>query len=143
MLHVSQDKVVCHELTLTHRKCWSNYTLLMIEFGFVLPKRRMPFKLGPDLGPPRLAENCRASVNEATAPIRPQIAAQVRPWLANCFRFAGSTLRLVRHDSLWPLVKRLVHPDSGMQKIPANPIYSIASQDEKKTLAQRYGGTPW
>jgi glycosyltransferase involved in cell wall biosynthesis len=85
----------------------------------------------------------RVHLVEATAPIHPQIAALVRPCLANCFRFAGSTLRLVRHDSPWPLVKRLRRPDSGMQKISTNPLFSIASQNEKKALAQRYGGIPW
>jgi hypothetical protein len=85
----------------------------------------------------------RVHLVEATAPINPQIAPQVRPWLANCLRLGGRSLRLVRHDSPWPLVKRLVHAESGTQKLGRNALFSIESQNEKRALAQRYGGIPW
>jgi tetratricopeptide (TPR) repeat protein len=85
----------------------------------------------------------RVHLVEATAPVYPQIAVQRRPWLANCLRSAGSTLRLLRHDSPWPLVKRHVHAESGTQRISKNTLLSIASQNEKNALEQRYGRIPW
>jgi glycosyltransferase involved in cell wall biosynthesis len=85
----------------------------------------------------------RAHLVEATAPINPESARQVRPWLANCLRLGGPSVRLVRHGLPWPLVKRLVHPGSGMQRISVDPNLTIQSQNELKALVQTFGRIPW
>ncbi len=85
----------------------------------------------------------RTHLVEATAPVTLETAAQVRPWLANCIRFGGPALRLVHHDSPWPLIRRLVHASSGMHRIATNRTFTLESQNEKSALVQRYGAIPW
>ena len=93
----------------------------------------------------RLSEKrvSRAHLVEATAPIAPQFVQAMRPWLANCLRLGGSSIQLVRHDQPWPLVKRLVHAESGMQKIAKHAAFFAESQVEQHALTQRFGRIPW
>lgn len=93
----------------------------------------------------RLAEKgaSRAHLVEATAPIDPLFVQDMRPWLANCVRLGGSSVQLVRHDQPWPLVKRLVHPESGMQKIARHAAFFAQSEAEQDALMQRFGRVPW
>lgn len=84
----------------------------------------------------------RIHLVEATAPVILEEAVNVRPWLANVLRFGGQ-IRLRRHASFWPLVKRLVHPESGMQQVGKVMAFGIQSREEQANLIKRYGRIPW
>jgi len=93
----------------------------------------------------RLGEWGRSRVHlvEATAPVIPHIAAQVRPWLHNVLRQGGPSIRLVRHEATVPLVVRRVHAGSGMQRLVNDAALKAESQSELARLVQRYGRVPW
>ena len=93
----------------------------------------------------RLGESGRSRVHlvEATAPVMPQIAAQVRPWLHNVLRLGGPSIRLVRHEFTVPLIIRRVHAGSGMNRIANDAALMAQSQSEYARLVQRYGRAPW
>jgi glycosyltransferase involved in cell wall biosynthesis len=93
----------------------------------------------------RLSEKnvLRHHLIEATAPIDIGAMQQVRPWLVNCLKLGGRMVRLARHDSPWPLVRRLIHPESGMQRIARDPTLVSESQSEYRAIIQRYGRIPW
>lgn len=93
----------------------------------------------------RLAETGlrRAHLVEATAPATLQDAAQVRPWLANVLRFGGPNSHLLRHGSVLPLVRRLVHPGSGTSQVGGGAVAKQESEAEYRGLAERFGRIPW
>ncbi|MGV0992251.1 MAG: glycosyltransferase family 2 protein [Mycobacterium sp.] len=93
----------------------------------------------------RLAEQgvARAHLIESTAPLSVDVARQVRPWLANVIDFGGGNVRLVRHDSPVPLVRRLVHTDSLMHRIATDEGAKALSGADYDRLFQRYGRIPW
>jgi hypothetical protein len=85
----------------------------------------------------------RVHLVEATAPVDPSVAAQVRPWLANVVALGGGRVQLLRHAHATPLVRRLVHPGSGMARIAADPRTGGRSESETQELLRRYGRIPW
>lgn len=85
----------------------------------------------------------RIHMVESTAPVDPQYINQVRPWLWNLLTQSAGTCMLARHESPYPLVKRLVHPKSGMAQIASNEEFSKISKGEQASLLQRFGRTPW
>lgn len=85
----------------------------------------------------------RVHLVESTAPTDPRYSAQVRPWLSKVVKFSGGTTRLMRHDSPFPLVRRLVHSASGMANIEANAAQQEISRREYAALVQRFGRVPW
>ena len=93
----------------------------------------------------RLAEKRvpRVHLVEATAPIDPNLTVQVRPWLAACLRCGGPSVRLRRHQSSLPLIKRLVHAHSGMIAISRSQSLQAESKAEYAALAKRFGYIPW
>lgn len=92
----------------------------------------------------RLAESGlrRMHMVEATGPINVRYAQQARPWLAEVLKNAGSACRLARHQSPYPLVKRLVHTRSGMSMISSNAELRELSQLEYQRLITRFGRIP-
>jgi glycosyltransferase involved in cell wall biosynthesis len=85
----------------------------------------------------------RVHMVEATAPIYPQYIYQVRPWLWNILNLSAGFCSIARHQSPYPLVKRLVHSKSGMAQIASNEELFKISQNENERLIQRFGRTPW
>ncbi len=85
----------------------------------------------------------RTHLIEATAPTSDDKIQAWRPWLFECQKAAGELLRLVRHDSPWPLVTRLVHPESGLYRIARNKTLTEQSRSEGLSIMQRYGRIPW
>jgi glycosyltransferase involved in cell wall biosynthesis len=85
----------------------------------------------------------RVHLVEATGPVIPEIAAQVRPWLASVLRFGGSSIRLQRHALPWPLVIRLVHQSSVMQQVEENASWQQRSKHEHALLERAFGRVPW
>lgn len=93
----------------------------------------------------RLAENSvpRIHLVESTAPVSVDVARQVRPWLARLIELGGGQVHLKRHHSPVPLVRRLVHPDAGMQRIATDSETKATSDHEYDRLIRRYGRIPW
>ena len=85
----------------------------------------------------------RIHMVESTAPVQKKYAKQIRPWLMNVLNNSGGFCNLARHASPYPLVKRLVHSNSGMAQIAANSEYSQISKREYKSLVNRFGVEPW
>ena len=85
----------------------------------------------------------RAHLVEATAPIDPQAVSDARPRLRQVTKFCGDGVELVRHNSPWPLVARMEHPGSGMDKIDTDDATFQESQREYQRLEQRFGSVPW
>lgn len=85
----------------------------------------------------------RLHMVESTAPVGVNIAARVRPWLARVVRMSGGFARLWRHASPYPLVRRLVHPQSGMAQRATNPAVKEMSEKEYARLIDRFGRIPW
>lgn len=93
----------------------------------------------------RLADSgaTRSHLVEATAPVELNYVNDVRPWLGNCLRYGGSNVRFARHELPWPLVKRLVHPKSGMAQIVKDATLSAESKTELELLIRKYDRIPW
>lgn len=93
----------------------------------------------------RLAEHglARTHLVESTAPLCVHVARQVRPWLANVLEWGGDHVRLERHDSPAPLVRRLVHTESLMHRIATDSAAQALSYADYERLRQRYGRIPW
>lgn len=93
----------------------------------------------------RLAEKRiqRLHLVEATAPVDYGLMAGIRPWLANVIRLGGPASRIVRHDLPIPLIRRLVHSQSGMSKLQQNSEAKRQSQQERDSLDARFGRIPW
>ena len=86
----------------------------------------------------------RAHLVEATAPIDPPSRVrQARPWLGRSIDLSAGHVRLRRHPSPWPLVRRLVHDGSGLSAINRNPTLKKQSQEEYIRLTERFGRVPW
>jgi glycosyltransferase involved in cell wall biosynthesis len=85
----------------------------------------------------------RIHLVEATAPITIESCAQVRPWIANVLTLGGPHSTVRRHLSSQPLLRRTVHPGSGMFRIATNPVAAAESQNEYRHLVARYGRVPW
>jgi len=88
-----------------------------------------------DSGIPRL------HLVEATAPVNYQRSKAVRPWLAGVVEQGGPASRIVRHNLLVPLVRRLVHSQSGMAQVLGQQ--SAESDEERQRLISRFGRIPW
>jgi hypothetical protein len=88
-----------------------------------------------DSGIPRL------HLVEATGPANYQRSKAVRPWLAGVVEQGGPASGIVRHNLLVPLVRRLVHSQSGMAKVLGQQ--SAESDEERQRLISRFGRIPW
>jgi hypothetical protein len=80
---------------------------------------------------------------ESTAPKQVDLLKQVRPWLAHALNLSGNQVRLARHNSPYPLVRRLVHSASGTAQIAANASLAEISLREQIELMTRFGRIPW
>jgi len=85
----------------------------------------------------------RVHLIEKYAPIEYDVAKQVRPWISNIFDFSNKNVQLCRHGESEPLVRRLVHSQSGMAQIATNPEYQAISNREMQKLVDLYGNVPW
>ena len=85
----------------------------------------------------------RIHMVEATAPVQKTHTRQVRPWLMDLLNLSNGLCNLDRHASPYPLVKRLVHSNSGMAQIAINNEYSESSKRECEDLKNRFGLIPW
>ncbi len=92
----------------------------------------------------RLAEKgiVRAHLVEATAPVELQYM-KLRPGLFNVVSFGGPQSMIARHDNAFPLVRRLVHRESGLSRIEADAVLLEQSKQEMKMLRERFGQLPW
>jgi len=81
----------------------------------------------------------RVHLVEKTAPIHPEMVAQVRPWLANVQKVSA----LRRHSSPVPLVTRQVHVDSWMGRVSAGGDAERKSHECYQMLMNRFGTIPW
>jgi glycosyltransferase involved in cell wall biosynthesis len=84
----------------------------------------------------------RLHVAETTAPIDINVARSVRPLLASVAERGRPSVALMRHGSPWPLVIRLVHSGSGLQRILADPQLGAQSRHEVEELKRRFGDVP-
>lgn len=93
----------------------------------------------------RLAETRvrRCHLAESTAPREASLMRQVRPWLYNVLACGGTSSEIVRHVSPIPLVRRLVHAQSGMARIARDPEFRRISDAERSALRERFGRLPW
>ena len=85
----------------------------------------------------------RVHLIESTAPLDLEYIAEARPMLINVINASLGFSHLARHSSPYPLVKRLVHKSSGMQKIKNNESLLAISREEWRLLALRFGKLPW
>jgi glycosyltransferase involved in cell wall biosynthesis len=85
----------------------------------------------------------RIHLVESTAPVDPDVHAEIRPWLSNCIRFGGPNVMLGRHPFPVPLVNRLIHPQSGMGTIALHAHAKEESDRETERLISRFGRLPW
>jgi len=84
----------------------------------------------------------RIHLVESTAPTTVESAWYLRQCLADVFCLGGEAVRFLRHDSPFPLVRRLVHPISGMSQIATNPECAEVSKLEVAWLKERFGRIP-
>jgi hypothetical protein len=93
----------------------------------------------------RLAESNVARIHlvESTAPVHPGLLRQLRPRLHRALALSGGNTRLSRHKYALPLVRRLVHPSSGMAQIQTNADFGAVSKAENARLVERFGRVPW
>ncbi len=85
----------------------------------------------------------RTHLVDATAPMSLIHIIENRPSLLALAQNSGPNLRIARHTNPWPLVRRLVHPESGMARIRTNEKALSESDAETKRLNLRFGRTPW
>lgn len=83
----------------------------------------------------------RIHLVESTAPVDPSHIQQVRPWLANVL-LSGFCI-IGRHQSPYPLVKRLIHSQSGMAQIASRDDLQKISNEEQSRLVKQFGKIPW
>jgi len=83
----------------------------------------------------------RIHLVESTAPVDKKYLEE-RFWLKNILICSNGFCRLGRHESPYPLVKRLVHTNSGMAQIQTNPDYFQISRKEYEALKNRFGFIP-
>jgi len=84
----------------------------------------------------------RAHLAEMTAPADLNAARSVRPLLADVLAEGRPSVTLLRHASPWPLVIRMAHPGSGIQRILQNPELAAQSRQEQEALKRAYGCMP-
>lgn len=82
----------------------------------------------------------RLHLAECTAPIH--FLQQVRPLLFNVINLSGGHCDIFRHDSPYPLIRRLVHQGSGMARIMADSLLQEISSREHQSLLDRFGRLP-
>ena len=85
----------------------------------------------------------RVHLIESTAPLALDCIAEARPMLANVINASLGFSYLARHTSPYPLVKRLVHENSGMHQIKNNESLLAISHEEWRLLTLRFGKLPW
>ena len=85
----------------------------------------------------------RIHMVEATAPVQKKNTQQVRPWLTKVLDLSSGLCNLSRHGSPYPLVRRLLHSNSGIAQIATNSNYSEISKKEYESLVNRFGVIPW
>lgn len=85
----------------------------------------------------------RVHLIEATAPVDEIYCRQVRPWLSNVITLSGGICVLRRHSSPYPLVRRLVHANSGIGSIARDPNLQKISASEILRLREMFGTIPW
>jgi hypothetical protein len=85
----------------------------------------------------------RVHLVESTAPTELELAQSSRHWLANVLKLSNGCVELVRHESPYPLINRLVHSKSGMHQISTNLELHRISMDECKMLVDTFGNIPW
>jgi len=85
----------------------------------------------------------RIHMAESTAPIVRTYINPVRPWLLNVLNLSGGYCSIARHQSPYPLVKRMVHSKSGMAQIAASKELLEISDIEVNKLIKRFGRRPW
>jgi hypothetical protein len=85
----------------------------------------------------------RVHLVESTAPTDFTFTQSSRYGLANVLQFSNGHVELMRHDSPYPLINRLVHSKSGMHQINTNPELNKVSRDEYKMLVDTFGNIPW
>lgn len=85
----------------------------------------------------------RVHLVEATAPLDWEQVVATRVGLPDILRSGGGHVRLVRHDSPWPLVRRTCHPGSGMAQIAKDPVKAAASKAEYDRMWKRFRCIPW
>jgi hypothetical protein len=95
------------------------------------------------LGRLALSKLRRIHLIEATAPLDYRHVAAKRPWLGNVLTNGGSNVRLVRHAFLLPMIRRLVHSESGSAQIGIDASDRATSEAEYKRLVVRFGRIPW
>lgn len=85
----------------------------------------------------------RSHFIEANAPVEAAQVAVMRPDLHRVVTQGGPSSALLRHHLPIPLVRRAVHPGSGMHAVRTNPEAQRRFQEESAKLRQRYGHLPW
>jgi len=85
----------------------------------------------------------RSHFIEATAPVEAARVAVMRPDLHRVVTQGGPSSTLLRHHVPIPLVRRAVHPGSGMHAVRTDPEAQGRFQEEYAKLRQRYGHVPW
>jgi len=84
----------------------------------------------------------RIHMIESTAPVHARYVDNVRPYLANVLKRSGGLCTLARHESPYPLVRRLLHLNSGSTQIAINGEYQEGSKREYSSLVNRFGAIP-
>lgn len=92
------------------------------------------------LGKLSMAGVSRVHLVEASAPDNHEAAIQLRPWLATLSE--SGQIRLARHTSPWPLVKRLRRSASWTGQIRSGERAAI-SQDCYARIQAKFGCVPW
>ena len=85
----------------------------------------------------------RIHMLESTAPSLKTNPTIERSCIMNVVHFSAGLCSIARHGSPNPLVKRLVHSNSGMTQIAINSEYSDISNREFENLIKRFGMVPW
>jgi hypothetical protein len=85
----------------------------------------------------------RSHFIEATAPVDAAQMAVMRPDLHLVVTQGGPCSTLLRHHVPIPLVRRAVHPGSGMYAVRTDPEAQARIREESAKLRQRYGHVPW
>jgi hypothetical protein len=70
-------------------------------------------------------------------------ALALRPHLAQCLRAGGANVRLCGHPVRVPLVRRMVHSQSGMGQIERNESVQAEARAEGHRLIARFRRFPW
>jgi glycosyltransferase involved in cell wall biosynthesis len=93
----------------------------------------------------RLAQGAiaRCHLVEADTPMDRKQIGHDRPDLANLLKYSLGHVELVQHSISWPLVRRLVHPGSGIAQINSSAAIKSESVAEYQRLMSDFGRLPW